>query len=227
MWIFSSIAILLLQQGSTAFTPNFKSLSSGYNNNDALRSTKDAIESSEQSNLSDDELQWKLFKQHHASNKRWKGTWTTLDYMGDTIDETMACVELKENDDGSLVSQTHEMVVEGKVSDCTTCFDSFETQTMPVANYESGKLFKQRLASVAMVNGPRVLRSGSMTTELVLRHGDGRVRVIFYHAPAWKDKDAEYVTPPDGLKFYRAMYPREEDREEVPNSIQEQFPNEP
>jgi len=125
------------------------------------------------------------------------------------------------------VKQEHEMVVGGKVADCETCFDSFETQTLPVATYSKGQLYKQRLAAVSLVNGPRVLRSGAMTTELVLKHGDGRVRVIFYHAPAWKNEEDEYQTPPDGLKFYRATVSREADRDEVPNRLQEQFPNTP
>ena len=187
-------------------------------------------------NITDEEssaLQWKLMNEHHV-NRRWKGTWTSLDYMGDVIDETLACVSLLKdnhsNEKGEdAIHQTHEIVVGGKVSDCATCFDSFETQTMPVATYRSGgeliSKYKMRFASVAMVNGPKVLRSsGTMTTELVLKHGDGRVRVIFYHAPAWKNAEDEYQTPPDALKFYRAMYVREADRDEVPNpkQIQEQ-----
>ena len=173
---------------------------------------------------SDAALQWELFNKHHAG-RSWRGTWSTLDYMGDVIDETLASIKLKK--DGDAVRQEHEMVVGGKVADCETCFDSFETQTLPVATYSEGQLYKQRLAAVSLVNGPRVLRSGSMTTELVLRHGDGRVRVIFYHAPAWKNKEDEYQIPPDGLKFYRVTISREADRDEVPNRLQEQFPNTP
>mmetsp|Transcript_7766 Transcript_7766/g.9944 ORF Transcript_7766/g.9944 Transcript_7766/m.9944 type:complete len:426 (-) Transcript_7766:42-1319(-) len=171
----------------------------------------------------EDTIQWDLFTKHHVG-RRWRGTWTTLSYMGDVLDETLACINLLNDEkQNEIVMQEHEMVVGSTTSDCTKCFDSFETRTIPVANYEKGKLFKQRCASVGMVNGPRVLRSGMMTTELVLKHGDGRVRVIFYHAPAWKNENDEGMTPPDGLKFVRAMYSREADREEVPSRLQEEI----
>jgi hypothetical protein len=137
----------------------------------------------------DPTIQWDLFNKHHAKGS-WKGVWTTYDYIGDVMDETVASVDLnlKENDDGSaVIDHTHTIVVGAKRSDCKTCFDSMEQKTLPVAQYTPDNVLQRsRLAGISMVNGPTILRSGAMATELILRHGDGRVRVVFNHAPVWE-----------------------------------------
>jgi len=49
----------------------------------------------------EDKVQWDLFMKHHARGK-WRGTWTTYDYMGDVVDETLArCVCVAEWQNGS------------------------------------------------------------------------------------------------------------------------------
>jgi hypothetical protein len=52
-----------------------------------------------------------------------------------------------------------------------------------------------------------------VATELVLRHGNGRVRVIFQYAPAWAKQDdvepSESSTLPSALKLYRCLVSRE------------------
>lgn len=60
-----------------------------------------------------------------------------------------------------------------------------------------------------MVVGPSVLKSGAMSTELVLRHGDGRVRVTFQHAPVWARGVEPGSCPPQGLKMFRAVVSKE------------------
>ena len=60
-----------------------------------------------------------------------------------------------------------------------------------------------------MVVGPSVLKSGAMSTELVLRHGDGRVRVTFQHAPVWERGIEPGSCPPQGLKLFRAIVSKE------------------
>lgn len=127
-------------------------------------------------------IQWELFKKHHAKGS-WKGIWTTYDFIGDVIDETVASVNLIPY--GEEIEHTHTIVVGAKRSDCATCFDSMETKTLSVATYAPSDLKKSRLAACSMVNGPTLLRTGAMSTELVLNHGDGRVRVVFQHAPVW------------------------------------------
>ena len=67
-----------------------------------------------------------------------------------------------------------------------------------------------------MVNGPSILRSGAMATELILRHGDGRVRVTFNHAPVWERDVEPGSCPPQGLKLFRAMISREANRSTAP-----------
>mmetsp|Transcript_16702 Transcript_16702/g.25567 ORF Transcript_16702/g.25567 Transcript_16702/m.25567 type:complete len:242 (+) Transcript_16702:46-771(+) len=60
-----------------------------------------------------------------------------------------------------------------------------------------------------MVNGPSLLRSGAMATELALSHGDGRIRVILQHAPVWEKGVEPGSGPPQGLKLLRAMISKE------------------
>jgi hypothetical protein len=84
-----------------------------------------------------------------------------------------------------------------------------EQKTLPVAQYSPGNLRKSRFGGVSMVNGPSLLRSGGMATELVLKHGDGRLRVIFQHAPVWEKGIEPGSCPPQGLKLFRAMISRE------------------
>lgn len=61
-----------------------------------------------------------------------------------------------------------------------------------------------------MVVGPSLLpKSGLMSTELSLRHGDGRVRVTFQHAPVWERGVEPGSCPPQGLKLFRAIVSKE------------------
>jgi len=164
----------------------------------------------------EDKVQWDLFMKHHARGK-WRGTWTTYDYMGDVVDETLASVNLEADETGSAVMQTHQIVMGKATSDCKTCFDSEDVRTIPVASYTPGQLRKNRLAAAGMVTGPSLLRSGAMSTELILSYGDGRVRVIFQHAPVWARGVEPNSCPPAGLKLYRTIVCREALREEPPS----------
>ena len=118
-------------------------------------------------------------------------------------------VDLNLDPEEDAVSHAHTFVVGSVAADCDTCFDSTETKTIPVASYGPGDLRKNRLASVATVTGPSLLRSGAMSTELTLRHGDGRVRVAFQHAPVWEAGVEPGSCPPDGLKLFRTTVCRE------------------
>lgn len=163
----------------------------------------------------DPAIQWELFNKHHAKGS-WRGIWTSYDYIGDVIDETVASVDLNPSGDDEI-EHTHTIVVGAKKSDCETCFDSMEQKTLPVQKYTPDNILqKSRLAGVSMVNGPSILRSGAMATELILKHGDGRVRVVFNHAPVWA-KDVEPGScPPQGLKLFRTMISREAIRPTAP-----------
>ena len=48
-----------------------------------------------------------------------------------------------------------------------------------------------------------------MATELVLSYGNGRVRVVFQHAPVWEKGVEPGSCPPQGLKLFRTMLSRE------------------
>jgi len=61
-----------------------------------------------------------------------------------------------------------------------------------------------------------------VATELVLAHGDGRVRVIFQHAPVWEKGVEPGTGPPQGLKLYRCLVSREAVRDAPPTAATEQ-----
>lgn len=164
----------------------------------------------------DPSVQWELFNQHHAKGS-WKGVWTTYDFIGDVIDETVASVDMIAKGE-DLIDHTHTIVVGAKRSDCKTCFDSMETKTLPVAQYTPDDLKKSRFAACSMVNGPTLLRSGAMASELILNQGDGRVRVIFQHAPVWEQGVEPGSCPPQGLKLFRTTISREALREAPPTA---------
>jgi len=136
------------------------------------------------------------------------------------MDETVASVDLNrgETEEGQeTVKHTHTIVIGAKRSDCETCFDSMEQKTLPVQKYTPDNILqKSRLAGVSMVNGPSILRSGAIATELILRHGDGRLRVTFNHAPVWERGVEPGSCPPQGLKLFRAMLSREANRPTAP-----------
>lgn len=161
-------------------------------------------------------IQWELFNKHHVKGS-WKGVWTSYNYIGDVIDETVASVDLNRREGENEIEHTHTIVVGAKKSDCETCFDSMEQRTLPVQKYAIDNILqKSRLAGVSMVNGPSLLRSGAIATELILRHGDGRVRVIFNHAPVWARGVEPGSCPPQGLKLFRTMISREAIRPTAP-----------
>ena len=176
-------------------------------------------ESNFETNDDEGEIQWDLFKKHHAKGS-WKGVWTTYDYIGDVLDETVASVDLNLKDD-KLIEHTHTIVVGAKRSDCATCFDSMEQTTLPIATYTPEDLRKSRFAAVSMVNGPSIIRSGAMATELVLAHGDGRFRALFQHAPVWEKGVEPGSCPPQGLKVFRVLVSREAIRPTPPTKESE------
>lgn len=134
----------------------------------------------------------------------------------------MASVDLnakKDNDGKDIVDHTHTIVVGAKRSDCETCFDSMEQKTLPVSQYTPDNILqKSRLAGVSMVNGPSIIKSGAMATELILRHGDGRIRVIFYHAFVWSRGVEPGSCPPQGLKLFRTTLSKEAIRTTAPTA---------
>ena len=144
----------------------------------------------------DDDIQWNLFRKYHVPNDditQWYGNWTTYDYMGDIMDcINHASIQFTYHPTTQTITQTHEIpiptrMVELTQSDCTTCHDGITTtstpsqvQRIPIGSYTIGNLGNYRCASIGMVCGPTILKSsGSMSTELILSHGNGRLRVIY------------------------------------------------
>jgi Domain of unknown function (DUF3598) len=173
----------------------------------------------------EESIQWDLFHRHVGT---WRGIWTTYDAMGDTIDQTVAAVKLTvdTSTEEEMIHQTHDMYVGGTVSDCDTCFDRLAVKTLPVATYTAKNLSRRtRLTSCGIVNGPSILRTGSMATEVGLVYGDGRIRVIFSHAPAFSKDSSDYTESANqrALKLYRVTICREAQRDTPPTALSERI----
>jgi len=161
--------------------------------------------------------QWDLLNEHHLGT--WSGTWTTYDYMGDVADTIRADVLLGGDGGGGsngAVSHTHQLHVGAVRSDCDTCHDASATKILPLRPFRRADMGKTRLASTGMAVGPTVLRSGAMSTEIGLKHGDGRLRAVFMHAPVWEKGVEPGSCPPQGLKLFRMTICREAKRPSAP-----------
>lgn len=137
-----------------------------------------------------DDEQWALYA---SQSGRWEGVWTTFDDQGL---EQMAHTGVW---DVQLVPEdraTHALEVPGPGGGA---------RTIPVGTYQKGALGRQTCAGAGMVCGPSLLRSGLMSTELLLRHGASRLRVTVQHAPA--EGKEEGVEP--ALLCYRCVVARE------------------
>eukprot|EP00802_Teleaulax_amphioxeia_P018984 Tamp_19199.p1 GENE.Tamp_19199~~Tamp_19199.p1 ORF type:complete len:419 (+),score=53.80 Tamp_19199:25-1257(+) len=157
------------------------------------------------------QAEWEVFRE--TCEGKWQAVWQTYDFIGDKKDETTLRVELLGNEEE--LAQAHVFEVQRITSTCDTCHDSEEEKRMEVAKYGKGKLGRHCLVGDGYVNGPVVLRSGAMSTELALRCGDGRVRISLQHAPVWL-KGNEGLGPPDALKLFRCIVMREALRAQAP-----------
>lgn len=160
--------------------------------------------------IEDKEKSWEFFTKHHALGE-WRGKWVFYDYLGDIIDTTFGSVKLNLNDN----EVTHEqcIVEESVKSDCNTCTDWDKVKTIPIATYTPENFLRRnRCLLRSMVSGPSLLRSGIMSTELLLSGNQNkkeRVRVIFQHAPVWEKNVEPGSCPPQGLKLFRTMVSHE------------------
>jgi len=208
MKLFASLLTTTLLSQSLAFVLRSALTCKSLSNDHSLHSTVAPV-------TEDSKIQWDLFVKHHAKGA-WKGVWTTYDYIGDVLDETVAAVVLELDESNNRIQHTHKIAVGATKSECAKCFDSEDIKSFPVATYTPDQMHKARLGSVGLINGPTLLRSGAMATELVLSYGDGRVRVVFQHAPVWKAGVDPGSGPPAGLKIYRTMLSREALRDDSP-----------
>jgi hypothetical protein len=85
----------------------------------------------------------------------------------DPINSTTKNIATNNNNNNNVrIQQNHRIVVGATRSDCTTCFDSMETRSIPVATLiEPKDLVKKRirLGGCGMVTGPTLLRNGIST----------------------------------------------------------------
>lgn len=80
------VVLLLLFTGTSSVT-GF--LASCVERRVVVHSTRLWSESEPTGKEDDTEIQWDLFKRHHAPGS-WKGVWTSYNYIGDLVDETVA-----------------------------------------------------------------------------------------------------------------------------------------
>ena len=124
--------------------------------------------------------QWELFVTHHTGH--FFGIQAGYDPEEPTVEDYLYCEQrLEPSADGSEVKHVSALVLGEIRADCETCFDSERLKSKEVGTYRVGKL-KSRLCANVEVRGPGLTPRG-ISTELILRHGDGRVRVLLAHAP--------------------------------------------
>jgi len=124
--------------------------------------------------------QFDLYLKHHAGY--WKGIQTGYDPENEEVADFMYTeVNLEKNDQSTEIKHTNSYV-QGEIrSDCETCFDSERLKSKEVGTYSVGKL-RSRLCGNVEVRGPGITARG-LSTEIIFRHGDGRVRVLLAHSP--------------------------------------------
>jgi hypothetical protein len=128
-------------------------------------------------------IQWELFRKHHARfgcsqeygqvTTSWVGRWTTYDYVGDILIETMpASVNYIYTSSPSIdakVQVTHTISTGSATSDCATCFDDPNTsRTIPITLYTPESIgTKTRLGACSMVVGPSILQKSGTSKCIV------------------------------------------------------------
>jgi hypothetical protein len=85
---------------------------------------------------STDQAKWNQFISLCCGS--WNSLWSTYNYIGDVEDETIATVDLQVGE--NVVLHNHIIPLSSTTSNCDRCQDSFETRTIPVAQYVPGNL---------------------------------------------------------------------------------------
>jgi hypothetical protein len=180
-------------------------------------------------------MQWDLFLKHHARGV-WNGWWTTVDAMGDVLDEIPARVLLepttttttaREQEEEEVTTTTtttvvrhaHEIPLSRRAAMDQDLMTE-ETKILEIASYNPLNLARShiRLAGCGMVVGPRIVGSGSaVLLELGLRFESYRLRAVVQVAPAFlknynTNEEEESPPPPPAvaaLKVARVTLCRE------------------
>lgn len=126
------------------------------------------------------ESQWNLLQKYQVGE--WIGIQTGYDPMNEEVADYMYTqTSIKYDVTSDTIIHTQSIVAQEIRSDCETCFDSERVKTKQVGLYSLGKL-RTRLCENGEVRGPGLTPRG-ISCELILRHEDGRVRVLFAYAP--------------------------------------------
>ena len=152
----------------------------------ATRAVRSVTSTAASSGLGANELelfhknQWELYTQHHVGH--WFGIQAGYDADVAEVEDYMYCeVKLDKNKEGTEVKHTNSLVLGEIRADCETCFDSERLKSKEIGTYSLGKL-KSRVCANVEVRGPGLTPRG-ISTEVIFRHDDGRIRVLLAHAP--------------------------------------------
>ena len=143
---------------------------------------------------------WSRFADLHAGE--WRGRWSTLGPDGTLLDEISAGQRLEVAANEDVATNTLIFVSQSVRSDCETCFDSEETKEMPAGRFSADTL-PYYVCGQGSAFGPRVLRSGAMSFEACVRHGDERVRLTAQFAP---EPSADGSAAPVSLALGRVTF---------------------
>ena len=130
--------------------------------------------------------QWNLLQKYQVG--KWIGIQTGYDPVNEEVADYMYTqTSLIYDATSDSIIHTQSLVAQEIRSDCETCFDSDRVKTKQVGQYSLGKL-RTRLCENGEVRGPG-LTSRGVSCELILRHDDGRVRVLFAYTPFASPED--------------------------------------
>jgi len=126
-----------------------------------------------------DKAQWDLLLKNHVGE--WLGLQTGYDPANDEVADYMYVVQSLKRE-GDYIKHVNSMVAGEIRADCETCFDSERLRSKDVATYQQGKLRARYLSNVEL-RGPAPTARG-MSTELAIRHENGRIHVLFAYSPS-------------------------------------------
>mgnify|MGYP006077727825 CR=1 FL=1 len=129
------------------------------------------------------EQQFDMFKKNNVGH--WKGLQTGYDPQDDEVEDYMYTEVTYTNDDETGELKQKNGYVVGEIrADCEVCFDSERLKEKEVGSFgpEKNKMRGIRTVHNVDLRGPAPTPRG-LSLEASIRHGDGKLRVLFAYTP--------------------------------------------
>ncbi len=125
--------------------------------------------------------QFEMFKKNNEGH--WKGLQTGYDPQDDEVEDYMYTeVTFTDDEETGELRQKNGYVVGEIRTDCEVLFDSERLKEKEVGTFGAGKMRNIRTLQNVDLRGPAPTPRG-LSLEASLRHGDGKLRVLFAYTP--------------------------------------------